>query len=493
MKKYYITTAIPYANAKPHIGTAMDYLYGDILLRYQTETLKNLALLSIGTDEHGAKVEQKARENNMTPQEWTDNLQNDFNEMREKLNIDFANIVNVRTTDADHIRRVQEIWRKLDAAGAIYKSTYEGWYCVGCENFVTETEARELNYICPDHQRKLEKLSEENYYLKVSKFTEQIREFAKNNIVPNWRGKEILELIKNGAKDVSISRPREKLNWGIPVPDDESQVMYVWVDALSNYITAIGYPDDDNYAEFWPADVEIVGKDILRFHAIIWPAMLIALDLELPRKLLVHGFINVSGAKMSKSIGNVVSPLEIISNYGCDAFRYYFSRHISTFEDGDFTWKKFEAAYNGELANDLGNLISRSANMLKKYEILRNEKVNSDDFAAKIREKYNANIAEFELNSALENAWEFIQKQNQFIEENQPWILAKSDKEKLEKIMQILWQNILIIADLLKPFLPETSEAIREIFDLEIGQKITENAQILFPKKYLHTEEPKRK
>jgi len=486
-KSYYITTAIPYANAKPHIGTAMDYLYGDIILRYQTS--RNMdAKMSIGTDEHGTKVEQKARDNNVTPQQWVDDLQADFREMREALNLDFAHILNVRTTDLDHVRRVQEIWRKLDAAGVIYKSAYEGWYCVGCEKFLTESEARETDYKCPDHNKDLEKLSEENYYLKVSKFTEQIRDFAKNNIVPNWRGKEILELIKNGAQDVSISRPREKLSWGIEVPDDENQVMYVWVDALSNYITALGFPDENWQKDFWPADVEIVGKDILRFHAIIWPAMLLALGLELPKKLMVHGFVNVAGGKMSKSLGNVVSPLEIIRDYGTDAFRYYFARHIPTFDDGDFTWEKFEAAYNGELANDLGNLVSRVANMLKKYEISAPK--NDEKVDEKIREKFDESFAKFDLNNALEIMWQFVQQQNQFIDENQPWMLAKTDQKKLEEVMKILWQNLRKITKLLAPFLPETSVKIHDIFAPE---KITETPEILFPKKYLHSEEPTRK
>ncbi|MCL2037996.1 methionine--tRNA ligase [Candidatus Saccharibacteria bacterium] len=515
MKKYYITTAIPYANAAPHIGTAMDYLYGDILLRYKLSQDFN-AKLSIGTDEHGTKVEQKARDNNMTPQEWTDQLQPEFQKMRAALNLDFGvsidqiakslaeqdltqqNIINVRTTDPTHVKNVQEIWRRLDRAGVIYKSTYEGWYCVGCEGFVTETEAREMNYTCGDHNKPLEKLSEDNYYLKVSQFTEQIREFAKTSVIPEFRGREILELIKDGAKDVSISRPVEKLKWGVPVPGDESQIMYVWIDALSNYITALNYPDASWQKDFWPADVEIVGKDILRFHAVIWPAMLLALGLDLPKKLMVHGFVNVGGSKMSKSIGNVVSPLEIIEQYGTDAFRYYFARHIPTFDDGDFTWEKLENAYNGELANDLGNLVSRVANMLKKYEISApNPEVIFNEFDRKseqeVHEKINQLFASYELNSALEFIWELVQNNNKFIEEKKPWTLAKTDRTSLENVLQKLWLNLVYLSELLAPFLPETSAKIQNIFAKDSGEKITENLPILFPKKYLHTEEPERK
>ncbi len=485
MKKYN-TTAIPYANATPHIGTAMDYLYGDILLRYYTSQDHD-ALLSIGTDEHGTKIEQKAIDNNITPQELVDSLQPEFQKMRTALNLDFNHIVNVRTTDPDHVRRVQDIWTKLDEAGVIYKSTYEGWYCSGCESFIPENEAKELNYVCPDHNKPLEKLSEDNYYLKVSQFTDQIREFAANSVVPSWRGKEILELIKDGAQDVSISRPKDKLSWGISVPGDNTQVMYVWIDALSNYITALGYPDSDWQKDFWPANVEIVGKDILRFHAIIWPAMLLALGLELPEKLLVHGFVNVGGSKMSKSIGNVVSPLEIIENYGTDAFRYYFARHIPTFDDGDFTWEKFEAAYNGELANNLGNLVSRTTNMIKKYcdgnipEITQNFGSLS----------YKSHIEDFKLYLALGEVFLIATGCNEDIDEDKPWEIYKNDdKDKLEEVLGSYVARLVELSDMLQPFLPETAKKIREIFG---GDKLPDEIPMLFPKKYLHSEEPARK
>ncbi|MDO4271782.1 MAG: methionine--tRNA ligase [Candidatus Saccharibacteria bacterium] len=510
--KYYLTTAIPYTNAAPHIGTAMDYLYADILLRYQL-LRGNDVKLSVGTDEHGTKVEQKAADNKQTPQQFVDSLQPEFQKMRQALdlcagapidnlaqplaeqNFNEQNIINVRTTDPDHVRRVQAIWRKLDEAGVIYKSTYEGWYCSGCEAFVTETEARENNFICPDHQKPYEKLSEDNYYLAVSKFTDQIRDFVKTAVVPDFRANNLLGLLKDGAKDVSISRPVDKLQWGVPVPDDESQVMYVWIDALSNYLTALGYPDADWQSEFWAPKVQIVGKDIIRFHAIIWPAMLLALGLPLPEKLLVHGFINVDGQKMSKSIGNVVSPIEIINEYGLDAFRYYFTSHVTTFNDGDFTWKKFENAYNGELANDLGNLIARVAAMIRKYFdgslTFVDETGELKDQAETLLGNYRVAMDGLDLTAGITAVMAFIHEMNQYIEQSAPWKVAKIEdeaerNERLVEIFSTLVNGLLLTAKYLSPFLPATADFIHQTF---AGDEVPAKAEILYPKKYLHTEE----
>ena len=516
MTKYYLTTAIPYANAAPHIGTAMDYLYGDILLRYQL-LRGNDAKLSIGTDEHGTKVEQKAASTQLTPQQFVDNLQPEFQRMRQELALNFGvpieqltgslaeqdfaeqNIISVRTSDPTHVRRVQAIWQKLVEAGVIYKSSYEGWYCSGCEDFVTETEAHSNNYVCPDHQKPYEKLSEENYYLAVSKFTDQIRDFIKRAVVPEFRGKELLEMLKDGARDVSISRPASKLTWGIPVPGDESQVMYVWVDALSNYLTALGYPDVDWQKDFWPAKVQIVGKDILRFHAIIWPAMLLALGLPLPERIMVHGFINVNGTKMSKSLGNVVSPLEIIADYGVDAFRYYFTSHVSTFDDGDFTWDKFEAAYNGELANDLGNLVARVAAMIRKYLAGNLSFVDDtnelNDQAETLLGNYLVAMDGLDLSAAMIAVMDYVHELNQYIEQVAPWRVAKIEDElerqqRFSEIFSTLTNSLLLVAKYLSPFLPDTAQVIHDTFSHD---ELPAELKIMFPKKYLHTSEPERK
>jgi methionyl-tRNA synthetase len=335
----------------------------------------------------------------------------------------------------------------------------------------------------------------------VSKFTDEIRKFNESSIVPSFRGKEILDLIKDGAKDVSISRPKDKLSWGIAVPDDDEQVMYVWVDALSNYITALGYPDDDWSADFWPANVEVIGKDILRFHSIIWPAILLGLGLELPEKLLVHGFVNADGVKMSKSIGNVIDPFEIIDTYGVEAFRCFFARHIPTFDDGDFTWDKFEAAYNGELANDLGNLVSRTASMVKRFvggstAVSEHFSWNSSSF-----EQY---MAEFRFDMALGEVWGLVQHLNQYIDEKRPWELAKQSTGLLRaealamtgqgkgviaseakqssgaivETMSYLVSGLRELSELLEPFLPGTSAKITEIF----GGEIVTDTPILFPR-----------
>ena len=491
-KKAYITTAIPYVNGVPHIGHALDYTLADIWARYQKQNGRDVRFQT-GVDEHGNKIAAKAAENGLDPQSYVDKMHVNFQALITSLNVESTDFI--RTTDPHHKGAVQYIWQKLAEAGLIYKGSYEGWYCTGCENFVTDKEATENNGICPDHQKPYERLSEENYYFKASHFSEQIREAIETNrlrIVPEFRKNEFLELIKDGIKDVSVSRPRKNLSWGITVPGDESQVMYVWLDALSNYITVLGYPDrPEEWQEYWPADVQVVGKDILRFHAGIWPAMLMGLGVSLPKVLLVHGFVTVGGAKMSKSLGNGVGPMEVINAYGTDAFRYYFSRHVPTQEDGDFTWEKFENSYNNELGNDLGNLVQRVASMIQRYQagVIGDAPKAEHDMGP-----YREAMGEFEFNKALDITWNTVRALNQYLENVKPWMIAKQlgkDPDAESHLAEVLAHSastLLQIADFVTPFMPSTADKIQQIFGTGVVPGVIEP---LFPKIYLHTQDPR--
>ena len=461
MNKTYITTAIPYVNGAPHIGHAMDYCLADVYARYRRLSGDEVKFQA-GVDEHGNKIFQKANDLGIPVEEYVADNAKKFREFIEKLDASYTDFI--RTTDKDHERRCQEIWRRL--SDHIYKAKYEGWYCSGCERFITQKEYDENDGICPDHQKPYEKLVEENYYLRISDFKDKIRAAIESDemlILPDFRKKEILKLLEE-SPDVSISRSTEQLTWGVPVPGDDTQVMYVWIDALSNYITILGYPDAD-IDEWWPAAAQFVGKDILRFHAIIWPAMLIGLGLPLPKVLLSHGFILANGQKMSKSIGNVVDPIEVLEKHGLDAFRYYFLKHADTFADSDFTWEKFENAYSNELANDLGNLVQRLATLAKKNGIVLTE-IPEFHFDAKYIELMNA----FEFSRAFEYLWSKVQDINKRIDEEKPWSLAKNgETEKLQECMQNLILDLLNVNYMLSPFIPQTTERIFEIFENPIA------------------------
>lgn len=470
MKKVYITTAIPYVNGAPHIGHAMDYCLADVCARYQ-RMIGNEVRLQAGTDEHGNKIELKAKELGVDVKEYVDGNVEKFRDFISKLNVEYTDFV--RTTDPNHERRVQEIWKKLSPY--IYKAKYAGWYCTGCERYVTEKELKENNGICPDHQKPYQKFEEENYYFKISEFKDRIFEAISSDellILPEFRKKEMLALLKE-SPDVSVSRPKAQLAWGVPVPGDDSQVMYVWMDALANYITVLGYPEKE-ISDWWPAIAQFVGKDILRFHAIIWPAMLIGLGLPLPKVITSHGMVLADGQKMAKSIGNVVDPDEVIDKYGIEAFRYYFLRHIDTFADSDFTWEKFESAYNNELANDLGNLVQRLATLAQKNNIVLGSTPN-----LKLPEEYCGLMDKFEFSSAFDFAWKKVQILNSRIDEEKPWSLAKNGEiEKLEKCMHDLIFGLLEANKMISPFLPKVSEKIAEIFTDPIMSPV----EPLFPK-----------
>lgn len=487
-KNLYITTAIPYVNAEPHIGNALDYLIADVWCRYQKMNGQNVRF-QVGTDEHGNKIAAKAAEAGLDPKSYTDRTFVNFQALMQKIGAQYTDFV--RTTDDHHVASVQWIWQQL--APHIYKGKYEGWYCTGHEAFFTDKEVQATNGVCNDHQKPYERISEENYYLKTSAFTDTIRQAIESNkmrIVPEFRKNEFLELIKEGLKDVSISRPRKSLSWGIPVPNDPDQVMYVWMDALANYITVLGYPDKPDWQEYWPADVQVIGKDILRFHAGIWPAMLLGLGIALPKNLLVHGHVNVAGSKMSKTVGNVVNPNEIIDDYGVDAFRYFFARHIPTLDDGDFTWEKFENAYNTELGNDLGNLIQRVSAMILRYQsgVIGDAPQSEHDM-----QPYRLAMQNFKFNEALDQVWLMVRSLNQYLESVKPWEVAKQkeqDKDAelhLTEILATAVGTLMQIADLLVPFMPHTADVIHKMF--ETGAVIATD-KVLFPKIYKHTPDP---
>ena len=490
-KILYVTTAIPYVNGKPHIGNALDYLLADIWARYQRMNGHEV-VFQVGTDEHGNKIAAKASELGLYPQDYTDSMYGNFEELMKKVDATYTHFV--RTTDEYHVAAVQYIWQQLQPY--IYKGTYEGWYCQGCESFVTDKEATANNGVCPDHNTPYQRLSEDNYYLRTSEFTSRIRqaiETGKMKIVPEFRKREFLEMLKDGIPDVSISRPKRNLSWGVPVPGDPDQVMYVWLDALSNYITVIGYPTNPQWREVWPADVQVIGKDILRFHAGIWPAMLLGLGLDLPRVLLVHGHVNVGGTKMSKSLGNVVDPNQVINEYGVDAFRYYFARHIPTQDDGDFTWEKFEQAYNGELGNDFGNLVQRVASMITRYQagvIGDITRRGEHDM-----QPYRQVMAELSFDRALDEVWVMIRSLNKYLENVKPWEIARDRDTNpdasahLSEVLAYSAGTLLQIADLLAPVMPSTSEAVHKLF----GSGVVQPAQPLFPKRYIHTPDPRAK
>lgn len=471
MSKVYICTAIPYVNGNPHIGHAMDYLLADTYARYHR--LKGDEVrFQVGTDEHGNKVFSTAQKNHIPVEEYVQENSDKFREFIKRLNISYTDFI--RTTDPEHVRSVQEVWKKLEPH--IYSAEYDGWYCEGCERFVTQKEYEENEGCCSDHQKPYQKLSEHNYYLRISDFKERIRsaiESGEMRITPEFRKQEMLRLLED-APDISISRPRKQLTWGVPVPGDDDQVMYVWVDALSNYISVLGYPDSDDMKEFWPAAAQFVGKDILRFHAITWPAILLGIGLDLPKNLVVHGHVLSNGQKMSKSLGNVIDPMEVLNRKGLPAFRYFFLRHIDSFADSDFTNEKFENAYNNELANDLGNLVQRLATLCKKNDVAG---VQSE---LKLTPEFCVLMDKFEFSKALDLVWGKIQQLNKQIDEQKPWELAKNgESERVQEVLQDLERGLVDTAQLLTVFLPETAQQIIDIFT---AKAVVPPAQPLFPK-----------
>lgn len=474
-KTFYITTPIFYPNAKLHLGHAYTTTVSDILARYQ-RLVGNEVYFLTGSDENTQKMIDAARKEGKDPIIFLDEIVGKFASLFGELNISYDQFI--RTTDQQkHWPGAQVLWQKLVAAGDIYKKEYEGLYCVGHEAFVTEKDL--VDGKCPDHAAEPQFLKEENYFFKLSKYTSVIKEKIESDefsVVPESRKNEILSLLNEGLQDVSFSRPR-KADWpqslGIPVPGDNTQVMYVWCDALSNYITALGYGQEGElFAKFWPAQVHVMGKDILRFHAAIWPGMLLAAGVPLPKSLLVHGFITSGGKKMSKSLGNVIDPEELLAEYGTDAVRYYLARHISPFEDGDITREAFKDAYNADLANGLGNLAARVMQLAQTH--LEN---GTRPEAAPFPKEYAEALENFEVHKALGFVFEQVGALDQKITQTEPFKVVKTDAAAGKKIIFELTQELYTIARLLNPFMPGVSEVLKKAI---VENKKPEN---LFPRK----------
>ncbi len=470
-EKFYITTTLPYINDAPHIGFALEIIQADVLARHARANGKDTYFLT-GTDEHGTKIQKTAAQKETTPKKLADINSKKFKDLKKALNLSWDQFI--RTTDQKiHWPGVDKIWKELEASGDIYKRTYRGLYCSGCEMFLNDKDV--VDGKCAIHHKEPELIEEENYFFRLSAYSKTLRKKIEDKelvIVPEWRSKEIVSLMEKGLEDVSFSRPKEKLNWGIPVPGDNFQTIYVWADALTNYISAIGYGrDDENFSKWWPADVQVLGKDVLRFHAAIWPAMLLSAKLSLPKKMFVHGFINVDGQKMSKSIGNVISPYDLVEKYGTDAVRYYFLREMSSFDDGDYSETKFRDRYNGDLAHGLGNFAARVVGLasklnspiksdFKSMDLLLEQKIKST------QKVIDDNLADFRFNDAIAAIWELISFGDVYINDKKPWSKELSDTQK-----EITLFNALVLLNsigvLISPFLPDTSKAITKAISLK--------------------------
>lgn len=471
-KKFYVTTTIPYVNAPPHIGHALEFVQADVLARWN-RLLGNDVFFLTGTDEHGTKNYTTAKKEGLHPQKFVDKNAEFFKKLIKVLNI--SNNYFIRTTDKkNHWPGVLEMWKRLVKKGDIYMKKYTGHYCSGCERFVTEKDL--INGKCPNHPtRKIDIVSDENYFFRLSKYSDKIKKIINSKeleIYPKKWKNDFLSLIEEGLTDVSFSRSKKQLPWGVPVPNDDSQVMYVWCDALTNYLTGIGFPDK-KYKKYWPADIHVVGKDMLRFHAGIWPGMLLAAGIDLPKKIIVHGFLTIDGRKMSKSTGNVIDPIEISKKYGADSVRYFFCRNFVFGEDGDFSEKALIDRHNNELANKLGNLVSRVASLIEKYGVKKLKDQNFENtMGIKIcKNKVEKYMANYEFDKALNEIFNRIDKLNEYVQNKKPW--ENNDrKDRLEINQGVLYnlsQSMKFVTILLWPFIPETSKKIAKQFGFKVG------------------------